>query len=139
MKTLVIFLVSLLYYPSASQKGVLINKFTLGKFTYSIYKEQSYSHDDDWNSNFFVVYKLGKQKHLCSAYIDAVRNDSTFIKGRYSLYNDRIEFTECYYYYKNNPVSIDSIKNTFYPNKNGDLVLKKSVEFKNGKKKETKY
>ncbi len=62
----------------------------------------------------------------------AKRNDSTFIKGNYLIYKNRIEFDE-HYYYSRNQFSNDSMKKTFYPDKNGDLILKETVEFKNGK------
>ena len=61
----------------------------------------------------------------------AKRNDSTFIKGNYLIYKSKIEFDEHYYYSKNQS-SIDSMKKTFYPNKSGDLILKETIEFKNG-------
>jgi len=139
MKIASIFITSiLLYFYPAHNPKLFLTTFKIGKFSYLIYKEKSFSHDDNWNAEFFVVYKPGRAKELCSAYISAVRNDSTFVKGNYLLYNNRIEFTESFYY-KNDPVWIDSIKNIFYSNKYGNLILKKSIEFKNGVKKETKY
>ena len=133
MKTLTMILVFFLCCSYEFQKKELVKKFTIGKFSYAIYKENKYLHDDNWNAEFFEVYRSGEAKRLCSSYLTAKRNDSTFVKGRYLLYNDKIEFVECYYYYKNNPVWIDSMKVTFYPNKNGDLILGETIKFKNGK------
>ena len=133
MKALITILILFLCNSYGFQKEELVRKFAIGKFSYAIYKQSKYLHDDNWNAEFFEVYKSGTAKRLCSSYLTARRNDSTFVKGRYLLYNNKIEFTECYYYYKNNPVWIDSMKLTFYPKKNGDLFLKETVEFKNGK------
>lgn len=95
-------------------------------------------HDDNWNAEFFLVYRAGRGKKICSAYMSANRNDSTFIRGNCLIYKDRIEFTECYYNIKNT-ISIDSIKKIFYPNKCGDLRIKEFIEYKNGKRIERKY
>ncbi|HSZ35147.1 MAG TPA: hypothetical protein VK772_17660 [Puia sp.] len=117
------------------QKKELLRKFEIGKFSYSMYKENKYLHDDNWNAEFFEVYRSGNMKRLCSSYLSAKRNDSIFVKGHYVFFDDKIEFTQCYYYNKNNPVWIDSIRVIFYPNKKGDLILKETIEFKNGEAK----
>jgi hypothetical protein len=132
MKILMFFSVFLLCSLNSQLKKVHVKDFAIGKFYYSIYEESHFSHDDNWNAAFFVVRRLGKNSDLCSSYITAKRNDSTFIKGMYSLFNNRIEFTECYYFIKNT-VSIDSMKTIFYPNKYGDLILRETIQFKNGK------
>lgn len=132
MKALTIVLIFFLYSSHNVQREKLLKKFAIGRCAYSIYKESNYSHDDNWNADFFAVYKSGKHKRLCSAYMTAKRNDSTFIKGNYLIYKNRIEFDE-YFYYSKNQFSIDSLKIEFYPNKSDDLILKETVEFKNGK------
>jgi hypothetical protein len=137
MKFLTMILVCTLYASMGYSQKVLLKKTTIEKFPYSIYKENFYSHDDNWNAEYFTVYLSGKSKRLCSAYMLAKRNDSTFIMGTYLLFKDRIEFTEHYYYIRNK-FSIDSMKTIFYPNKYGNLILKEPKEFKNGKLKVSK-
>ena len=71
---------------------------------------------------------------MCSSYLLAKRNDTIFIKGNYTLYKDKIEFTQ-HYYHNMNKISIDSMKTVFYPDKNGKLKLTETKEFKDGKMK----
>lgn len=132
MKNLLIILILITCCSFNFQNEKPLKKFTIGKFSYYINKKSNYSQDDNWNAVFFTVYKYGKHQRLCSAYMVAKRNDSTFIKGNYLIFNDKLEFNELYFHRKN-ALSIDSIKKIFYPKKNGDLYLKKTIEFKNGK------
>jgi hypothetical protein len=122
------------YFSYEFQNKEFVKQFVIGKFSYAIYKERKFLHDDNLNADFFGVYKLRTAKRLCSSYMIAKRNDSTFIKGNYLIYNDKIEFTE-WYYYRSNSLWIDSVKKIFYPKKNGDLFLKEAIQFKNGKSK----
>lgn len=132
MKTITIILILGLHALLVNPQKKLLRKAQIGQFMYSIYKEELYSHDDNWNAEYYTVYLSGRTQRLCSSYMLAKRNDSTFIKGNYKLYKDKIEFTQHYYYSKNR-LSIDSIKITFCPNKYGKLILKGTKEFKNGK------
>ena len=102
-------LVLTLYTLFGNSQKTLLRKAKLGQFTYSIYKEDIYSHDDDWKAEYYTIYLSGRTQRLCSAYMLAKRNDSTFIKGNYSLFKDKIEFTQHYYYSKNSS-SVDSLK-----------------------------
>ncbi|PTQ92464.1 hypothetical protein C8P68_11264 [Mucilaginibacter yixingensis] len=113
-------------------------KITIGKYSYSICKKNAYLHDDRLNAEYFVVYKARTQKRLCSAFLKAIRSDSVFVSGDYKVYRDRIEFIEHYYYNKESN-STDSIKNVFYPNKAGNLILKQSITFKGKQKIKKNY
>lgn len=112
------------------QPGNLVKRVKLGKFNYLLYKRRTYSHDDNWNAEFFVFRRVGQVKDLCSFYIVAKRNDTVFIKGKYVLFSNRVKFMEYFYH---NTLSCDFMKNIFYPNKKGDLIRKETIEFKNGK------
>lgn len=109
------------------QKGFLKN-VNVGKYSYSIFKESKYLHDEGWNAEYFVVYQAGAKRHTCSSFLKATRNDSIFVSGDYIVYKNRIEFIEHYYYNKGTN-STDSVKNIFYPNKAGNLILKQSIRF----------
>jgi hypothetical protein len=113
---------------------VLLESITLKGFQYDIYRETLYSHDDNWNAEYFTIYLKGKNNRLCSSYLLAKRNDTTFIKGNYTLYKDKIEFTQ-HYYHNMNRIAIDSMKTVFYPDKNGKLLRSETKEFKDGKMK----
>ena len=139
MKVLSILLALFVCYHGARQKESPVKEFHLGKYHYKISVTANYSHDDNWNNEFYVIYRLGKAKEVCSAYKSAKRNDSTFIDGRYLLYNNRIVFIKHDYFYKSNPVAIDSSRITFYPQKNGDLILKEVIDFKNGQQTKKEY
>jgi hypothetical protein len=116
----------------------LLSKITIGKYSYLMYKRSAYLHENRWNAEYFVVYKKGSQKRLCSAFWKATRNDSVFVSGDYRVFIDRIEFIE-HYYYNKEPNETDSVKNTFYPDKAGNLVLKQSILFKNKQKIKKNY
>jgi hypothetical protein len=111
---------------------VYLGNIVIRKFQYSIYQETIYSHDDNWKADYFTVYLKGSNKRLCSSYFLAKRSDTIFINGNYTLYKDKLEFTQRFYHKLNNN-SADSIKTVFTPNKNGDLVLVKTEEYKDGK------
>ncbi|WP_442591886.1 hypothetical protein ACSBL2_11720 [Pedobacter sp. AW31-3R] len=132
MKVFIVSLALLLFSTHHRSNKSLIERIKIGKFSFLIYKEGFYSHDDDWHAEYFVVRKPGQLKELCSSYMTAKRNDSTFIEGRYRVFNGKLEFTECYYFSRNT-VSLDSLKLTFIPTKNGTLRLAQTVEFKGGK------
>ena len=108
----------------------LLEKITVGRFSYTIYKERKYLHDDDINADFFVVYGRDKKNNLCGSFMYAMVNDTLLIKGHYLYSQKRLEFRE---YYFNNKSRPDSIIKIFYPNKSGKLIMTKYIEFKNGK------
>lgn len=113
---------------------VLLKSITLKGFQYNIYRQTLYSHDDNWNAEYYTIYFKGKDNRLCSSYLLAQRNDTTFIEGNYTLYKDKIEFTQ-HFYHNMNKGSIDSMKTVFYPDKKGKLLLTETKEFKDGKMK----
>jgi hypothetical protein len=113
------------------QKRTFIERFSLGNFSYDIYKEEKYSHDDDIYAEYFVVYQSKQKKVVCSAFMSEKRNDTIFTKGKYSHINKKLIFMEYYYYHQNARI-LDSVKTTFFPSKNGKLVLLTVIEFKNG-------
>jgi hypothetical protein len=115
-----------------------LKKINIGKYSYSIYRESCYLHDNRWNVEYFVVYKTGARRTLCSAFLDAKRNDSVFISGSYVVCSNRLEFIE-HYYYNKIANSTDSIKKTFYPDKTGKLILKQSIIFTDKQKITKKY
>lgn len=131
---LIIILCSFEYF----QKNFLLKKINVGKYSYSIYKESEYLHDNRWNAEFFVLYKEGARKSTCSSFLKAVRNDSIFVDGNYKVYSNRIEFIE-HYYYNKLPDATDSIKTIFYPDKTGKLILKEAVIYTDKQKIVKKY
>lgn len=129
MKKLIILFI--LYSFTTSPEKVLLEKFTINKFQYFIYKESKYLHDDDVNAAFFVVYGKNSKQSFCSAYMSAERNDTIFTKGIYSYTKQKLIFKQ-YYYFKHRNYA-DSLINTFVPNKKGTLLLETVTRYKNGK------
>lgn len=129
-QTILIFFLIIFFSSFTTQsKRTLLENFKIGKFSYSIYKEEKYLHDDDMNADFFVIYGKNKKNNLCSSFMSANRDNGQVIKGRYSYNQKRLEFREYYFNTKSGP---DSMIKYFYPNRMGDLILTKYVEFKNG-------
>lgn len=137
MKNIICLIILFIHNLNGAQR-LLIEKVTLGKFSYAIYKETRNIHDDNMVANYFVLYQAGSEKMQCSSFMIAKRNDSTFIDGNYILKGNKIEFIERYYYNRN-LYSSDSIKKTFSPNNYGILILKELVKYKNGVATRTKY
>lgn len=134
----IICIIILFIYNLTGVKPLLVEKVTLGKFSYVIYKENKHIHDDNMVAYYFVLYKAGSEKIQCSSFMIAKRNDTTFIAGNYILEGNKIEFIERYYYNRN-LFSADSIKKIFSPNKYGTLILKEVVKYKDGSATRTKY
>ena len=111
-----------------NHKLILLENFMIGNHTYSIYKEEKYIHDDNMNAEFFVVYLKNKRNSLCSSFMSAKLNDTIFTRGSYKYDQKKLEFKE--YYFHQNYRTLDSVIKIFYPNKNGDLILRENVEFK---------
>lgn len=127
-----IILLFVIYSFTTNQKKELIENFSLNNFSYNIYKEEKYLHDDNIQAEYFTVYLKNKKTALCSSFMSEKRNDTLFTKGIYLYTKKNIVFKEYYYHHQNERV-IDSMIKTYYPSKNGNLILKGVVKFKNGK------
>ncbi len=118
------------------QKRVFLEKFLIGKFSYKMFKEEKFLHDDKMQAEYFCLYSE-ENKLLCSSYRLGKRNDSVFIKGKYFIKKRGIDFHE-YYFYHNNSMP-DSVIKMVYQNKTGNLILLKILEYKNGHETITKF
>ena len=137
-KTVIAFLGLLIIYSFTDYKPKkFIEKISLTNFSYNIYSEEKFLHDDNLNAEFFVIYKDKQKKVQCSSFMSAKRNDTTFKKGSYSYGNNRIIFKEYNYNHQNERI-VDSMIKVFTPNKSGNLILKEVTEFKNGKLRKVK-
>ncbi|MDT3403160.1 hypothetical protein [Mucilaginibacter terrae] len=107
----------------------LLKSFTLGKFSYNLYEENYYVHDNNVDGAFFVVYRTGQKGSLCSAWMKATRNDSVLTRGTYIIGSNRVEFKEVYFHKHE---AIDSLVKTFSPDAEGDLQLRELKEYRKG-------
>lgn len=130
MKSLILFSLAFFYCPHF-RKQKAITEFRIGKFLYLIETTNKYLHDDNFNATFFVVLKKGYNKKQCTSFKLATRNDSVFIKGKFVISKVDLRFKQ-YYYYNRNLISADSVETVFCPDKKGDLILKRVIEFKKG-------
>lgn len=132
MKATIFFLLfGMKFFTSGNQpQKVLIEKISIGKFYYLIYKEKKILHDESINAEYFVVYKPNSKNSLCSSFMSQQRNDTIFSNGFYYHNNKYLIFKEVYFSSKIE--SIDSMIKIFYPNKDGDLLLKEVKKFKDG-------
>lgn len=138
MKTIFAIAILVVLCSFNSFQRIFLKEIRIGKYSYSIYKESRYLHDNRWHAEYFVVYREGIKKKVCSSFLEAKRNDSIFVNGHYAIYDNRIEFIE-HYYYNKTPNSTDSIKKTFYPDSLGNLILKESTLYTNGRRTTKKY
>jgi len=115
-----------------TKNKIFLEKIQIGKFQYSIYKEEGYSHDEDMNSDFFVVY-YRNNKRMCSGYLASKHKDSVWITGSYFSDKRRLVKKECYNYPSRFNKWADSTVCIFYPNKHGDLILTNSKVYNDGK------
>jgi hypothetical protein len=113
-----------------SDERVFLENFTVGKFSYSIYTEKMYLHDDDVNADFFVVYQKGHKKRDCSSFKTAEHKGKIITKGNYHYTYKYLEFKE--YYFNSDSLHADSMMKRMYPNKKGELYLREFTEYKNG-------
>jgi hypothetical protein len=121
-----------------SKDKIFIETIQVGNFKYNIYKEHKYTFKESMDCDYFVVYN-DDNKRLCSGYISGKHKGILDITGCY-LYSAKKFVTKTYYNHHTNLMkSTDSNISTFYPNKNGDLILINSKEFKGGKFIEHKY
>lgn len=139
MKKIVISFILLFLICSftVNTKRTLIEKFKSGNFSYNIYKEEKFLHEDNLNAEYFVVYRSNKKNAICGSFMSAKRNDTIFTKGSYSHTNNKLIFKEYYYHHQNTRV-LDSMTKSFSPAKDGNLFLQEVIEFKNGKAKKIK-
>jgi hypothetical protein len=126
---ILLFILSCSFIQSTKKK--LLVEFTIGNFSYNMYIEEKYLHDDNLNAEYFVAYRKNLKNSLCSSFKTAIRNDTIFIKGNFLYTNEKLEFKE--YYYHQNKQALDSLMKIFSPDKKGDLILRKVIEYKNGK------
>jgi hypothetical protein len=111
-------------------KTVLLEDFTMGKFSYSMYTKKMYIHDDEVNAVFFVVYQKGYKVSCCSSVKTAEHKGKIVTKGNYHYTSKYLEFKE---YYFTNSCHADSMMKRMYPNKRGELSdLREYTEYKNG-------
>jgi len=89
-----------------------------------------YNHDDNLQTDYFVVSNEKTKKIVCSSVAKASRNDSVFVKGEYIIKKGKLVFTERHFFGYS---ALDSIKKTFKPKNNGTLVLVNVSQFKRGK------
>ena len=130
---LLIFLAVVFGFDLQNRKQLLSTAF-IGKYSYSIYKETKYIHDENRDMDFFVVY--GKDnKNQCSAFMSDKKKDTALVYGKYSFTKKYLEFREYYF----NSSYHDSVIKRFYPNKIGNLILLRYITYKNGAEKITKY
>jgi len=137
MKTIILFF-SLFYFGFIyKNQNTLIEKFTIGKYNFSIYKEGKFLHDDNLNAEFFVVYAKNKKQSLCSSHLKLSRNDTVIKTGKYIHDKNKLVFKEYNFYVSVN--QSDSLIKTFIPDNRGNLKLTEVLNFKNGKVKKTNY
>lgn len=118
----------------------LVKTISIKGFRYTITNSSRYQHDDDLNVDYFIIRNVLSPTKQNSAIALAKRNDTVFMKGKYTVFQDKIEFTTYYYHqYAEGALSSDSSKTVFSPNQKGSLVLRKATNFKRGNAKEHRY
>nr|WP_322626180.1 hypothetical protein [uncultured Flavobacterium sp.] len=135
MKKLIL-IISLYAFTTPPEK-VLLQKFSIDGFQYSIYKENKYLHDDDIDAEYYIVYKQGQKNSMCSSFMSAKEKDKVLTKGTYLVKNKELIFKE--YYYDKAMSSSDSMIKLFTPDKKGILIMSKVTQFKNGKGEQVKF
>jgi len=130
MKNLIYIFIICLLCSTSNEKKVFLEKIKIGKYSYSMYKKSNFSHDDNLNSDFYVVYTSDNKKRICSSYLKSYRNDSIFTKGIYSYNSKELIFKE-YYFFEHSRLS-DSMQKKFTHSKTGKLFLSEVINYKNG-------
>ncbi len=139
MKIFSIFSLFFLFEAIITPKKVFLERVSLGQFSYNIYKEDKYLHDDNFNATFYTVYKVKSNIIQCSGFKQAGRNDSIFINGTYKVDGKKLIFTE-YHYFKKHDNFSDTLIKVFYSDKrSGKLLLTESIIYKNGKSTKIKW
>ncbi|WP_345053396.1 hypothetical protein [Hymenobacter glaciei] len=118
-----------------------IRNFAIGNYHYDIALQKQYAHDDDAYNTYFVVTQANSRKTLCSATLLSLRADTVLSKGSYLITSKNLQFKERYFGPRKirGFVFADSIRKTFYPDRNGGLHLTEVVEYKSGKVTTTRH
>lgn len=135
-RVLFLFCIYFIACSFAPTRNFFIQKIRVGKFHYSIYKEAGY--DSGLNTEYFVVYNEYK-KQMVSGYLWVKHNDTAYVEGSYSFTPKKFVEKECYHYPRSYGKFADSSISIFYPNRQGNLVLKKHKDFYKGKVTEYRY